>query len=257
MANRFFDSHAHLADPSFNEDLSTVMQRAQAARVDFAIIADSIAETKDILQRIKPAITSVGVHSHYADQVTEATIDEMHTLYKRHNSIRAIGEMGLDTVRSKTTREQQLHAFRLQVELAKELNAPMILHCREAFDDLFMVLDEIQYYKGVMHCFTGNSEYALRATRHELHISFSGIITYPKNSELREVAKIVPEELLLIETDSPYLPPEGLRGQRNEPVNVNRVAEALAETLHQPIKHIAEITTANALRLYDRKDFIP
>jgi TatD DNase family protein len=233
------DSHCHLADEAFAGDLDAVVQRAQAAGLTHALCVLA-AENRDELDRAKrlttiwPAVRlAVGVHPHQAGQFgdSESTVDHIvRTSIAAFPQTRALGEIGLDYHYDFAPRGAQHSVFRIQIRLARELDLPIIIHTRQAEDDTLAILREEggTAVRGVMHCFTGTRRLAEAAVEMGLHISFAGIVTFPKAGDLRDIASRVPAERLLCETDSPYLAPAPYRGKRNEPAWVVRVAEELA-----------------------------
>lgn len=233
------DSHCHLADDAFADDLTEVIARAQSAGLSRALCilaADSETECGRAVQlgRVwNSLLFAAGVHPHNAGGFAGCD-DEVERLVK--GTIRtvsrtvAIGEIGLDYHYEFAPRDVQQQIFRRQIRLARALDLPIIIHTREAEDDTVAILKDESGgpIKGVMHCFTGTRRLAEEALALGLHLSFAGIVTFPKGANVREVAAIVPPDRLLCETDSPYLAPTPYRGKRNEPAWVVRVCEALA-----------------------------
>ena len=248
------DSHCHLAGEEFAADLDAVVERAKAADVSGALCilaagddAESTAASR--LRKLWPAVRfSVGVHPHAAAKA--GTPDEAVAVVKRAAETEqavAIGEIGLDYHYDFSPREVQRRVFEAQVELAVELDRPVIIHTREATDDTFDVLKAAGAGKvrGVFHCFTGDVPMARRALDIGFYVSLSGIVTFPRAEELRRVAAMVPADRLLIETDAPYLAPVPHRGKRNEPAFVPRVAEVIATVRGVDRAAVADATTRN------------
>ncbi len=232
------DSHCHLADEAFVSDLDAVIDRARQAGLTHALCILSAGDLleSDRASRAKtlwPGVrTSVGVHPHNAGAF-EGREDDAAQIVRRQlandAASRAIGEIGLDYHYNFAPREVQQQVFRTQLRLARELDLPIVIHTREAEDDTLAILREHGgALRGVLHCFTGTRQLAEQALGLGLHISFAGIVSFPKAAELRAVAPVVPEDRLLCETDSPYLAPTPYRGKRNEPAWVVRVVEELA-----------------------------
>jgi len=254
------DSHCHLADEAFEGDLDAVIARAQQAGVDHALCilaAGDQAETVRAL-RVREAWGAVGfatgVHPHNAGTFAGRSEDAANTTrtHAEAFSACAVGEIGLDYHYDFAPRHAQHEVFAAQVALAVELGLPVIIHTREATDDTFAILREAggTAIRGVFHCFTGDAAMARRALDVDFHISFAGILTFPKAAELREAARLVPEDRLLIETDSPYLAPVPHRGKRNEPAFVPRVLDVLAETRGADAASLGTALTRNFTRLF-------
>jgi len=255
------DSHCHLAGEEFVEDLPAVVARAQAAGLSRALV---IIAAEDRAERSRAAVVSaawsevrfsIGVHPHQAGQFDTDPSEAARTTraaIAAEPSARAVGEIGLDYHYDFSPRDVQRAVFREQLQLARELKLPVVIHTREAEDDTFEILrqeraDEIG---GVFHCFTGDREMATRALDVGFHVSLAGIVTFPRAIELKEVARLVPIDRLLVETDSPFLAPVPHRGKRNEPAHVVRVAEVVAELRGTSIDEIGEATSKNFARLF-------
>jgi TatD DNase family protein len=256
------DSHCHLAGEEFADDLSDVIARASAAGISGALVIVG-AEDEEEYQRAA-AVTgawpgarlSIGVHPHtagrFADEpaaaatLVEARLATMPTA-------RAIGEIGLDYHYDFAPRDVQQAVFREQIHLARRNNLPIVIHTREAEDDTFRILSEASLgeRRGVFHCFTGDRAMARRALDAGFHISLAGIVTFPRATELHEVAKMVPLDRLLIETDSPFLAPVPHRGTRNEPARVVHVADAIARLRGTTAEVVGEASSGNFTRLFN------
>ena len=233
------DSHCHLADEAFTSDLAAVVERARAAGVERALVILEAGNASEVgqatrLEALWPeARYSVGVHPHQAHQFAD-NIASVDTIVRSQMAAtplaRAIGEIGLDYHYDFSPRDVQHAVFRAQVRLARELDRPVVVHTREADDDTIAILAEEGggEVRGVLHCFTGTPALAEAGLRLGFHISFAGIITFPKAAELRETARAVPLDRLLTETDSPFLAPIPYRGKRNEPAYVGRIVDTLA-----------------------------
>ena len=233
------DSHCHLADEAFAADVEAVVERALGAGLTHALCILASGDAAELARAARLRAvwaglrTSVGVHPHQAGNfagreaeaaaLTEAQI-------AGDPSVRAVGEIGLDYHYDFAPRETQREVFRAQIQLARRLDLPIVIHTREAEDDTLAILREEapERIKGVVHCFTGTRRLAEEALTLGLHISFAGIVTFPKAAELKAIAADVPDHRLLCETDSPYLAPTPYRGKRNEPAWVVRVIEELA-----------------------------
>lgn len=255
------DSHCHLADDAFTKDLPDVVERAQAAGLTHALCilaAENATEGKRARDLVKlwPALRfGIGVHPHQAGQFTGRESEVVALVRTSLTSLpeaRAVGEIGLDYHYDFAPRPVQHEVFRLQIRLARELDLPIIVHTREAEDDTLAILREEAggSVRGVMHCFTGTPRLAAEALALGMHISFAGIVTFPKGANVREVAAIVPADRLLCETDSPYLAPIPHRGKRNEPAWVGRVAEELSTLRGVPLQELRQQTSVNFHTLF-------
>jgi TatD DNase family protein len=252
------DSHAHIDFPQFADDREAMLQRARDAGVNtlFAIGTGPGPEKLDAAlpyaEQHDWIYTSVGIHPHEAKEVTPQHLDELARL-ARHRKVIAWGEIGLDYFYDHSPRDVQATVFRAQMELAHSAKLPIIIHCRDAWDDCLAQIE--QYWKptglgGILHCFTGTIEHAKRGLDLGFYISFAGNSTYPKTQNLRDVAKEIPLDRILIETDSPYLAPQAYRGKRNEPAYVAEVAKTLAAVRNLAPEELAAATAANFRRLF-------
>lgn len=233
------DSHCHLADEAFEQDLETVVRRARDARLTGALCILAAGDPRESAAAARVRALwgevqfSVGVHPHQAGAFAGRPEDAVAAVGAglKEEQARAIGEIGLDYHYDFAPRSVQREVFEAQVALACALRLPVVIHTREATDDTFAVLEAAvpRGIRGVFHCFTGDVPMARRALAIDFHVSLSGIVTFPRAVALREVARLVPDERLLIETDSPYLAPAPHRGRRNEPAWVRRVAEVIGE----------------------------
>jgi TatD DNase family protein len=231
------DSHCHLADEAFADDLDSVIARARDAGLTGALCILSAADDKESAAAAKVRALwsevrfSVGIHPHKAGDFV-GRLEEASRIVRQgvvKEGARAIGEIGLDYHYDFSPRDVQQSVFRTQLGLAVELGLPVIIHTREATDDTFAVLREAgPSLRGVFHCFTGDAAMAREALDMGFYVSLAGIVTFPRAEALREVATLVPADRLLIETDAPYLAPVPLRGKRNEPAFVGHVAQTIA-----------------------------
>jgi TatD DNase family protein len=255
------DSHCHLADDAFVKDLGNVVERARVAGLTQALCILAAenpveAERARELTRLWPALRfGVGLHPHQAGHFSGRIADVVPLVRSVIASIpeaRALGEIGLDYHYDFAPKDVQQHIFRRQMRLAGELNFPVIIHTREAEDDTLAILREESggSVRGVMHCFTGTPRLAEEALALGMHISFAGIVTFPKGANVRDVAAVVPADRILCETDSPYLAPTPHRGKRNEPAWVVRVAEELATLRGVTLDDLRRQTSANFETLF-------
>jgi TatD DNase family protein len=251
------DTHCHLDYHKLAPEIDDIVARAIAAGVSRMIIPaldlDSVRAALTLADRFEAIYAAVGVHPNSAAGWQDEWIDELRASARREKVV-AIGEIGLDYYWDKTTPEIQHRAFTRQLELAGDLNLPVIVHNREASADTLRFLADSplagRERAGVLHSFAGDWAFAKQLLDLGFYIGFTGPLTYKKANELRDVAGRVPLDRILIETDSPYQTPEPHRGQRNEPAYVRLVAERLAEVRGRPLEEIAAITTANAERLF-------
>ncbi len=252
---RLADSHAHLDLEELLPDQAEVVRRAREAGV--ALIVNVATGLKDARQVIETAGTypgvyaALGVHPHGAKTITEKDLETLAGLATRPRVV-AIGEIGLDFYRLRSPAAAQEVWFRRQLELAHTLKKPVIIHTREATEATWKILLEFRgrLAGGIMHCFAGSLEEAEKFLDLGLHLSFSGTLTYPKAGALRDVAKFLPLERLLVETDCPYLPPQPWRGKRNEPAYVVATARQLAEVKGLSLEEVAKATWENTLRVF-------
>jgi TatD DNase family protein len=255
------DSHCHLAGPEFVEDLDAVIDRARGAHLLHALVilaADDHAElgqAAKVSARWPDVRFSIGIHPHAAGTFAKDPSEAVRRVEAAMNDeplTRALGEIGLDYHYDFAPRDVQQDVFREQIRLARRLRLPIVIHTREAEGDTFRILSEETAgdIGGVFHCFTGDREMARRVLDAGFHISLAGIVTFPRALELREVAKLVPLDRLLVETDSPFLAPVPYRGKRNEPSFVVRVADVVAERRRMSSPQIATAVVENFQRLF-------
>ncbi|MBC8448482.1 MAG: TatD family hydrolase [Chloroflexi bacterium] len=256
------DSHCHLDFSRFDGDRDEAVQRARAAGVQIIINPGydlkSSQRAVDLAERYPEVYAAVGVHPHEAKTVTDEVMAELRRL-AAHPKVVAIGEMGLDFYRDLSPRDVQRRAFRQQLALAAELELPVIVHSREAHDDVMAILAEAQSskfkaqnrkLKGVLHAFSGDQAMAERATDLGFLVGLAGPVTFLNAHRLRTLVRELPLERLLVETDAPYLTPHPYRGKRNEPGRVALVAAAVAELQGVTEAAVARQTTANARQLF-------
>ena len=268
------DSHCHLAGDEFEADLDAVVARARAAGVERALVIldpTNPAEFPRIprLRELWPELRfSVGVHPHHAGRwpdINDAAKALTEKLHEHRDIVLALGEIGLDYHYDFSPREVQQEVFHLQLVVARTQGLPVIIHTREADEDTLRILREVNDtrlpsvtfigelappLRGVFHCFTGDEALARAALELGFYVSFSGIATFPKAENLREIARLVPADRRLVETDSPYLAPPPHRGKRNEPAYVARVAEIIAQAVGEPLAAFAAQTSHNFQQLF-------
>ncbi len=252
------DSHCHIGMDDFDGDREAVVARARAAGVTDMLVVGGVDEKDGHLRALEVAQefglpASAGIHPHEARLASEARYDELRSLATAGRIV-ALGEVGLDFHYDHSPRSDQQEAFRRQVRLAREVGLPLIVHTREADTETAAILEqeEAEEVGGVIHCFTGSRELAERALVLGFCISFSGIVTFPRAEAIQEVARVVPPERLLVETDAPFLAPPPYRGKRNEPAFVVEVARKLAELRGEAPEAVAQAAAANFRRLFRR-----
>ncbi len=249
-----FDTHAHLHFPEFASDLEAVLERARAAGVRHMVTIGTDVETSRAAIRLAeqhPDVSAaVGIHPHDAAAADDDARAEIERLARSSPEVVAIGEAGLDFFRNLSPRDAQERVFRWQLELARRLGKPVLIHCRDAHAEVLGILAEAPVPGGIMHCFSGDAAVARRVLDLGLVISLAGPVTYPNARALPEVARLVPADRLVVETDCPFLPPRGYRGQRNEPAYVAITAARVAELRGEPIERFAAGSTATARRLF-------
>jgi len=252
------DSHAHVDAPQFAADREEMLGRARAAGVTtlLAIGTGPGPEKLDVALPYAEAhewiYTTVGIHPHDAKEVTAAHLEELERL-ARHPKVIAWGEIGLDYFYDDSPRDVQEKVFREQMELARAAKLPIVIHCRDAWADCLRVLEEVWKptgLGGILHCFSSTLEDARRGIEMGFLISFAGNSTYPKAQNLRDIARVLPLEKILIETDAPYLAPQPHRGKRNEPAYVAEVARILASVRDLAPEEFAARTAENFRRFF-------
>ncbi len=247
------DTHAHVWWKSFADDRDEVLQRAREAGVSRMVIVatdlESARASFEMCAGKDDLFPTAGVHPHDAEHLTDEIRAEIEALCARPECV-AVGETGLDWFKEFSPREAQFAGFRWQLALAKRLDKPVIIHCRDAHEDTVQLVREHPGVRGVMHCYTMGVDELAPYLEAGLYISFSGVVTYPKNDANRAAACAVPEDRLLVETDCPFLSPQGHRGKRNEPALVAEVLRVVAEARGDDPQRLARVTSANAARLF-------
>ncbi|MFA4966987.1 MAG: TatD family hydrolase [Candidatus Margulisiibacteriota bacterium] len=250
----FIDTHAHLTMPEYT-DLNEVLTRARDAKITAIVNASfdlkSSKESLKLAQEHDFIYAAVGIHPHDADKVDENAIAALREMAKDKKVV-AIGETGLDYHYHKDIKDLQIEAFRKFLKLAQELNKPVIVHCREAQEDTINTMKEENRggLRGVFHCFAGDDNLIDFAKEIGFYISFTGNVTFKKADKVRENVSKVPLEMMLLETDCPYLAPEPNRGKRNEPSYIPIIARAIADIKGISIEELAAATTKNAGKLF-------
>src|SRR2546423_1662649 len=250
------DSHCHLDFPEFRAELDAVVARAEAAGIGRIVTistrARRHAQVLAIAERFPNVTCSVGTHPHHADEELDITAEDL-IARTSHPKVVAIGEAGLDYHYDNSPREAQEQGFRTHIGAARATGLPLVIHSRQADADTARILEEEMGqgpFPAVLHCYTGGPELARRALALGAYISFTGIVTFKNSANLRAIAKDVPADRFLIETDAPYLAPSPYRGKRNEPAYVTEVAKVLAEVRGVTFEEICRQTTENFFRLF-------
>lgn len=249
------DTHAHLYAEAFDEDRDEMLNRARAEGVSAFLLPNidlaSLEGMMDLVKNNADCYSMIGLHPCHVEAdykevlaVLKAKLDE--------GSHVAVGEIGIDLYWDKTYLKEQQEALKIQLEWAKDYDLPYVIHARDSFDEIFEVMDEVNddRLRGVFHCFTGDESQAQRIIDYgDTYLGLGGVLSF-KKTHLREVLPSIPRERLLLETDSPYLAPSPHRGKRNESAYVKIVAQVMADALEEPLEKIADLTTANAKRLF-------
>lgn len=258
----FIDTHAHLYSEEFESDLAELVFRSEQSNVNYILLPNidlsSINPMLDLCQKFLNCIPMMGLHPGYVkeDWGNQLTIIEQ-KLFESPEKYCAVGEIGMDLYWDTTFCEEQKIVFRKQIQWAKELKLPIAIHCRNAFDEIFEILDleNSNELTGVFHCFTGNLDQAKHILSYGgFKFGIGGVVTY-KKSEIPEVLKQIDLEHIVLETDSPYLPPVPYRGKRNESSYIPLIAEKLSDIYNCSVSEIAEKTTQNAIHLFQLEKF--
>jgi len=255
---RLVDHHCHLDFPQLADDVNGVLSRAREAGVGVIVTISTrirrFAEILAIAEAHQNVYCSVGTHPHNADEELDIPLEEIVRL-SEHPKVVAIGEAGLDYYYKRSTPDSQAEGFRRHIAAARTTGLPLEIHTRDAEEDTGRILEE-EYAKGafpaILHCYTGGPELVARALRLGLYVSFSGVVSFKKSDSLRAIAKSIPLDRLLIETDAPFLAPVPYRGKTNEPAYVAHTAIAIAEARDLSADNLADATTENFYRLFKK-----
>ncbi|MFL5798081.1 MAG: TatD family hydrolase [Actinomycetota bacterium] len=242
------DTHCHLflldAEPSVSVESA---RRAGVGRlICVGIDPESSRRSVEMAESFRGVFATAGMHPHTANELDDTAGADLEELLANPQVV-GVGECGLDYFRMKSPVEDQQRAFRLHVRWSRELDKPLVVHVRDAWDDAVRILDEERAERVVLHCFSGDTQVAVACAERGWFMSFAGNVTYPKNEHLREAASVAPPDRLLVETDSPFLAPQALRGRDNEPANAIAVVEELARVRATTVPEMLELTTANAM----------
>jgi len=253
------DTHAHLQDKDLKKDLEQVLNRAQNAGLEKIIcVGYDLASSQEALQlarKYRQVHAVVGIHPHDAQSLTPDVKEKIFAM-ARDQRVVAIGEIGLDFYRDLSPREIQRQAFREQIKMAQEIGKPIVIHDRDAHQEVMEIIKAEKAGKnlGIMHCYSGALPMANELIKLGFYISFAGPLTFKNASKAHETAAKIPIDKILVETDCPYLSPEPFRGKLNEPANAKYVAAKLAELRNKSIDEIAYLTNLNARKVYRIKD---
>lgn len=256
---KFFDSHAHLDDEKFNEDREQIIEQIHKEDVEKFISAgyslESSKKAIELSKKYKFIHATCGISPNDIPQTEEKLremLDEIKKIAKENSKVVAIGEIGLDYYWNKDNKELQRRAFIEQIKIANELNLPIVIHTREAIMDTIEILKHNEVKKkGIFHCCPLNRELIKEGLKLGFYISFAGPVTFKNSKNANEIIEMVPNEKILIETDSPYLSPEPLRGRRNDPRNVKYIAMKIGEVKKISLADIAKITYENANKIFE------
>lgn len=250
---RLFDTHAHYDDRAFREDRDALISSLPAHSVELVLCPGcNLSSSRDcvgLAERYPFVYAAVGVHPSDAHEVSAGWVSALDAL-ARHPKVKAIGEIGLDYHWQPVRFEAQADVFRAQLALAQRLDLPVIVHDREAHRDCLELVKSFPNVRGVYHCYSGGPEDAKTLVKLGWSLSFTGVVTYKNARKALEVLELLPLERIMIETDSPYLPPEPFRGQRNDSTYVYRVAEVIAEVKGLTVEEVAEATYQNGKRFF-------
>ena len=249
-----FDTHAHMDDHAFDTDRSELLQSFPERGVGLVMnpgcSLESSRNVDRLIRQYDYLYGAVGSHPDVADEVNGEVLEEYRKLCKQNHKIKAIGEIGLDYHYEDIPRDIQKKAFRMQMELARELNLPVIVHERDAHEDGMNIVTEFPEVTGVFHCYSGSYEMAKWLIDRGWYIGFTGVLTFKNARKAIEVASRIPLERIVLETDCPYMSPEPFRGKRNDPGKLYRMAQRLAEIRGLSEEEIQAITTENGKKLY-------
>jgi len=254
----YFDTHAHLDDFKFREDQDQVIARAREAGLELIVnVGYNVASARRTVQLTKEydfIYGTVGMHPHDAKDLDGDSLRELRKLAAEPKIV-AIGEIGLDYYYDHSPRDVQQRVFRRMIDLAREVKLPIVIHDRDAHEDIFRILKEEDAAEvgGIFHCYSGSWPLAKEAVEMGFYISIAGPVTFHNAKKVMEVVKEVPLEWLLIETDSPYLAPVPYRGKRNEPAYMVKVAEMIAQIKGLDVEKVARVTTENGKRAFNIK----
>lgn len=260
MLNRMIiDTHCHLDYDRLSEDLDEVVGRAEHAGVERMISIGCDLKTSraavELTGRFESVYATVGLHPCYVESFEEGVFEEFEGIIESNEKIVAVGECGLDFYKGDVSdegRKLQREVFEAQIDLARRMNLPLVIHNRQADEDCFEILNEAEAERVVFHCYGSDLDFARKIWDKGWITSFTGIVTYPNARDLQEVAKEVPMDLFMVETDAPFLAPQSKRGQRNEPAYVAEVIKKISELKELSMEEVVRVSTENAKRFFAR-----
>ena len=248
----YIDTHCHLSKDDYN-DINEVINNAKINNVKYLLISGcdkkSMKESIEIANQYDNIYLEIGYHPSEARTTTDEDLKELKQIAKSNKKVIAIGEIGLDYYWDKDNKDEQKELFKKQIEIAKELNLPIVIHSRDAFQDTYDILKNSNY-KGVIHCFSGNLDNAKMYLSLGFYLGIGGVLTF-KNTNLKETIKEIPIDRIILETDSPYLAPTPHRGEQNEPKYIPLIAEEINKQKEIPISEVERITTENAIKIFN------
>ena len=250
----FIDTHCHISYDDY-DNIEEVIKRAKENNVKYLIISGcdkkGIIESLKISELYENIYLTLGYHPSEVDKTTDEDLKELKNIVKDNNKVIGIGEIGLDYHYSKENKDKQKELFKKQINIAKELDLPVVIHSRDAFQDTYDILKESNH-KGIIHCFSGNKQNAKLYSDIGFYFGIGGVLTF-KNSNLKETIKEIPVDKIVLETDSPYLAPTPHRGEKNEPCYVSIIAQELASILCKNIDEISDITVGNTCKIFNNR----
>ncbi len=252
----YTDTHTHIYSDKFKEDQDAMINRAIASGVSRMFMPnidmDSVKGMHHLAEKYpNNCFPMMGLHPCDVKEDVAVVLSKMRKLLDEHKYV-AVGEIGIDLYWDKSFQQEQEHAFRTQIEWAKELNLPIVIHCREAFDEILGILDELNddRLRGIFHCFTGNLEQARHILNYgDFYLGIGGVVTF-KKAGLDKVVELLSLTDIVLETDAPYLAPSPFRGKRNEPSYIPHIAEKVADLLNMTVMEVAEVTTQNSKTIF-------
>lgn len=264
---KLVDTHCHLDFPDYKKDLDEVISRALSEGVERMIVPGTNLESSkkavELAEKYPQIYAAVGIHPHEADKVTPEEVEELKGIALKEEKVVAIGEIGLDYYRNFSKKENQKKLFTSLIEFARRHDFPVIVHSREAEEDVLEILkskEEFNFLRGTLHCFSGDESFLKEILAMNFYLSFAGNITFPKADSLKDLVKKVPVERLLLETDSPYITPQEHRGRRNEPSYLKYLIDVYSSIYQMPKEEVARITSRNADTLFrlglEKKDTV-
>ncbi len=249
------DTHCHLDFTQFDSDREAVIKRAKESKIDYLINVgssfDSSLRSRDLAENHQNIFFSIGIHPHYADEFNKDIITKLEILLSCKKLL-AIGEVGLDYFKSSSGKDKQRETFLYFIGLAKKLNLPLIIHCRDSQSDILSILKNQfkDFRKIVFHCFSGPEDFLDKCLDLGAMFSFTANITYPKAAKLKELVNLIALENIMLETDAPYLAPQKFRGQRNEPSYIHLIAQELALLKNKALIDVEAVTSQNAINFF-------